>query len=83
MEVKNNSTSVTLFLPAAGYVNEKSFNFVRAWGYYWSGTAFSNTYYPSEKAYYLTLDSKGVAVDWNEDRYYGCSVRPVRLVPVD
>ena len=79
MEVKNNSTSVTLFLPAAGYVNEKSFNFVRAWGYYWSGTAgiyssdayrlyFANNYTPDQSSSY---------------RFFGCSVRPVRLVPVD
>ena len=79
MEVKNNSTNVTLFLPAAGYVNEKSFNFVRAWGYYWSGTAgiyssdayrlyFANNYTPDQSSSY---------------RFFGCSVRPVRLVPVD
>ena len=72
----------TLFLPAAGYVSGTSFSGAGSYGYYWSGTAFSNTYYPNTKAYYLTLDSKGVAVDWNEDRYYGCSVRPVRLVEV-
>ena len=73
----------TLFLPAAGYVSGKSFGSVGSYGYYWSGTAYSSTTFPNTKAYYLTLDSKGVAVDWNEDRYYGCSVRPVRLVPVD
>ena len=72
----------TLFLPAAGYVSGKSFGGVGSYGYYWSGTAFSNATFPNTKAYYLTLDSKGVAVDWNEDRYYGCSVRPVRLVEV-
>ena len=72
----------TLFLPAAGYVSRTSFGSVGSNGYYWSGTAYSSTTFPNTKAYYLTLDSKGVAVDWNEDRYYGCSVRPVRLVEV-
>ena len=72
----------TLFLPAAGYVSRTSFGSVGSYGYYWSGTAYSSTTFPNTKAYYLTLDSKGVAVDWNEDRYYGCSVRPVRLVEV-
>ena len=67
----------TLFLPAAGYVREKSLDGVGSYGYYWSGTA-----YPDTKAYYLTLDSKGVAVGWNEYRYKGFSVRPVRLVEV-
>ena len=72
----------TLFLPAAGYVSRTSFGSVGSNGYYWSGTAYSSTTFPNTKAYFLILDSKGVAVDWNEDRYYGCSVRPVRLVEV-
>ena len=74
---KFTKNSQTLFLPAAGFVNEKSFDSVRSYGYYWSGTA-----YPDTKAYYLTLDSKGVAVGWNEYRYKWFSVRPVRLVEV-
>ena len=73
----------TLFLPAAGYVSGISLGSVGSNGYYWSGTAYSSATFPKTKAYFLTLDSKGVAVDWNEDRYYGCSVRPVRLVAVD
>ena len=72
----------TLFLPAAGYVSGKSLGGVGSYGYYWSGTAYSSTTFPNTKAYYLTLDSKGVAVGWNEDRYKGFSVRPVRLVEV-
>ena len=67
----------TLFLPAAGYVSGKSLGGVDSYGYYWSGTA-----YPDTKAYYLTLDSKGVAVGWNEYRYKGFSGRRVRLVEV-
>ena len=72
----------TLFLPAAGYVSRTSFGSVGSNGYYWSGTAYSSTTFPNTKAYYLTLDSKGVAVGWNADRYKGFSVRPVRLVEV-
>ena len=72
----------TLFLPAAGYVKGTYFQKVGSYGYYWSGTAYSSTTFPNTKAYYLTLDSKGVAVGWNEDRYKGFSVRPVRLVEV-
>ena len=72
----------TLFLPAAGYVSGKSFGSVGSSGYYWSGTAYSNSYFPNENAYYLILDSGGVAVDPNNRRYYGLSVRPVRLVEV-
>ena len=72
----------TLFLPAAGYVSGKSLGGVDSYGYYWSGTAYSNTTFPNTKAYYLTLDSKGVDVGWNEYRYKGFPVRPVRLVEV-
>ena len=79
MEVKNNSTSVTLFLPAAGFVNEKSFNFVHAWGYYWSGTA---SYYSSD-AYRLYFANNYTPDQSSSFRFFGCSVRPVRLVPVD
>ena len=79
MEVKNNSTSVTLFLPAAGFVNEKSFNFVHAWGYYWSGTA---SYYSSD-AYRLYFANNYTPDQSSSYRFFGCSVRPVRLVPVD
>ena len=79
MEVKNESTSKSIFLPAAGFVNEKSFHSVRSYGYYWSGTAgiwssdayrlnFANQYTPDQSSAY---------------RFFGCSVRPVRLVPVD
>ena len=78
MEVKNKSTSKSIFLPAAGFVNEKSFHSVRAYGYYWSGTAgiwssdayrlnFANQYTPDQSSAY---------------RFFGLSVRPVRLVEV-
>ena len=79
MEVKNNSTSVTLFLPAAGFVNEKSFNSVRSYGYYWSGTAGSW----SSDAYRLNFANHYTPDQSSAYRFFGCSVRPVRLVPVD
>ena len=77
MEVKNNSTSVTLFLPAAGYVRGKYFSECGSGARYWSGTAYSISH-----AYRLSFSAKKLNVDYL-DRPYGCSVRPVRLVPVD
>ena len=79
MEVKNKSTSKSIFLPAAGFVNEKSFDSVRAWGYYWSGTAgiWSSDAYRLYFANHCTPDQSSAY------RFFGCSVRPVRLVPVD
>ena len=68
----------TLFLPAAGYVKDTRFLGVGSDGYYWSGTARSNT-----RAYYLHLPSSAnVSAQLASDRYSGFSVRPVRLVAV-
>ena len=67
----------TLFLPAAGYVNGTLFS-ANSDGYYWSGTASSST-----RANYLQLYNSGnVSAQLASDRYYGFSVRPVRLVAV-
>ena len=79
MEVKNKSTSKSIFLPAAGFVNEKSFDSVRSYGYYWSGTAS----YWSSDAYRLYFANSRTPDQSSSYRFFGCSVRPVRLVPVD
>ena len=80
MEVKNKSTNKSIFLPAAGFVNEKSFDLVRTHGYYWSGTA---GIWPSD-AYRLHFASNFTPPEQSSSyRYFGSSVRPVRLVPVD
>ena len=69
-------------MPAAGYVDGVSFYGEDSNVYYWSGTADSST-----NAYYLDFNSLYVSVHvsaQNRDvRYYGFSVRPVRLVTVD
>ena len=79
MEVKNKSTSKSIFLPAAGFVNEKSFDSVRSYGYYWSGTAGIW----SSDAYRLYFANSRTPDQSSSYRFFGCSVRPVRLVPVD
>ena len=79
MEVKNESTSKSIFLPAAGFVNEKSFNLVRSNGYYWSGTASAW----SSDAYRLHFANNFSPEQSGSYRFFGSSVRPVRLVPVD
>lgn len=74
--VKNGQT---LFLPAAGYVEENSFKKVGSNGDYWSGTANGD-----KEACNLFFNSNDV----NASNYYywkrcgGFSVRPVRLVEV-
>ena len=72
-EFKNNGQ--TLFLPAAGHVCETSFKEVGSFGYYWSGTAESNTH-----ANCLGVSSSLCSAQGSGPRYYGYSVRPVRLV---
>ena len=62
-------------MPAAGYVNLTNYQKVGSYGYYWSGTAYSNY-----NAYCLYFKSGEVNAQKNYDRDYGCPVRPVRLV---
>ena len=67
----------TLFLPAAGYVDNTQFDGVGSHGYYWSGTVYWSD------AYYLFFTNGVVdAQNFVWDRYSGYSVRPVRLVEV-
>ena len=72
--VKNGQT---LFLPAAGYVFGSSCYDVGSEGNYWSGTAYSNIF-----AYYLYFNNGNVNAEYY-NRYFGFSVRPVRLVAVE
>ena len=68
----------TIFLPAAGWGSQTSFDCVGSHGLYLSGTADSN-----RGAYALNFISDFVTATANSGRYDGCSVRPVRLVAVD
>ena len=77
MEVENNSTHNSIFLPVAGRGSGTSF-YLGDYGYYWSGTARSST-----SAYYLFFRNGQISAADYYDRYYGLLVRPVRLVAVD
>ena len=72
---KKGNSNTYLFLPAAGRVDGPSFSWVGSYGTYWSGTAYSSTY-----AYNLGFDSGHVFAQYYYSRYFGLSVRPVRLV---
>ena len=72
------SETGTIFLPAAGYVNNSWLSSAGTVGFYWSGTANSK-----DAAYSLYLYlyyAEGSTWISENDRYYGYSVRPVRLV---
>ena len=72
------SETGTIFLPVAGEVNNSWLSGAGTSGFYWSGTAKSN-----DSAYslylYLYYD-EGSTWIYTKDRYFGYSVRPVRLV---
>ena len=68
--------SKSLFLPAAGYRNERILFFSRDCGCYWSNSIYTND--PS-KACDLYIESDNL--NWNDlsDRHLGISVRAVRM----
>lgn len=74
---KKDDSSTYLFLPAAGnFYSTSSSNNVGSRGYYRSGTGNSST------SYSLDFFSNFISPQSSYDRYYGFSIRPIRLVPV-
>jgi hypothetical protein len=69
----------TLFLPAAGYYSNSSLSHPGDYGRYWSSTLALIS--PRAIQIYFKLISGGDALYIGETffRYYGCSVRPVRM----
>lgn len=76
--VKSNSTNQSIFLPAAGYFSGDNRESLDVFGYYWSST----TDY-SETAYSIKLDSSQTSLLNSEWRYFGHSIRPVRLITIE
>ena len=71
--VTSKSNGNSIFLPAAGYRDVGSRDYVGSFGYYWSSTLVTDN--PND-AYYLYFNSGNV--DWYINyRYFGLSVRPV------
>lgn len=65
----------SLFLPAAGCIEGTSFDGPNSGGLYWIGTTYS-----SERAYRLYLRNNEISPQITNSRFFGLSVRPVRLV---
>ena len=78
---KKEDSNTYIFLPAAGRFHETSSENVGA-GYYWSGTA-EIIWYGMAYSYSLYFESVTLRAQNADNRYYGLSVRPVRLVAVD
>ena len=71
------SETETIFLPVAGEVNNSWLSGAGTVGSYWSGTANSKDAAYSLYLYLYYDDKKEISTNY---RYYGYSVRPVRLV---
>ena len=69
----------SLFLPAAGYRYNSSLDGAGSDGDYWSSSLY--TVYPGS-AWYFGFGSGGYGM-YNDGRYYGLSVRPVRSASQD
>lgn len=65
----------SIFLPAAGWHHESSYEFIENSGYYWSAEPYGNNYSHAYCLYFKT-DGHTYDVRWNF-REYGRSVRPV------
>ena len=72
---KNNGNSI--FLPAAGYRYDANLSRAGSYGgFYWSRSLYTSN---ADDAYYLRFDSDRIGWDYRY-RYYGQSVRPVRVL---
>jgi hypothetical protein len=70
------SNGNSIFLPAAGYGHDSSLGSAGSCGVYWSRTLFESN---PGIAWYLYFDSSFVTTDEEGGRYFGLSVRPVRV----
>ena len=78
-KVKSKSDGTkSIFLPAAGYFGAKECSYSGVNGLYWTNAAYS-----TPNAYLLYFGSESANPVSTYGRFYGRSVRPVRLVEVD
>ena len=74
MKITSKSNSNSIFLPAAGY-RKTSLSNAGSYGLYWPRSLYAGD---SSFAYYLLFDSSLIDT-YGNSRYYGQSVRPVRV----
>ena len=67
-------TDKSIFVPAAGYCGNGSLDNAGSYGYYWSSSLYKSG---SREAWYLSLGSGGVGVNYYGFRCFGLSVRAV------
>ena len=64
-----------IFLPAAGYRSNAGLNYAGSYGFYWSASLIGNSPYYARYCYFY---SSYVTTGFDDYRYCGQSVRPVR-----
>ena len=69
----------TLFMPAAGYSSNTSNYYQGTYGYYWSNVLALVNSRAMDVYIYSKNGGDGVAMNYTFLRYYGCSVRAVRM----
>jgi len=75
-KITSKSNLKYVFLPAAGYRDEASLSSTGSYGGYWSRSLYTSS---SRYAYYLYFSSGNIDTDYYGSRYFGRSVRPVRV----
>lgn len=76
--IKNKTDNTkSIFLPAAGYINQMEYQEIGTGGNYWSNIVCSNS-----NAYQLDFNDNNVFPLFNYDRHLGYTIRPVRLEEV-
>ncbi len=76
-KIMSNSNGNSIFLPAAGYRDGASLSSAGSYGSYWSRSLYTSY---SKRAYYLYFGSGNIGWSYSDYRYYGRSVRPVRVL---
>lgn len=72
----SNINGASLFLPAAGVRIDDGLNIVGVFGYYWSNALNANTPY---YGYFFYINNSSTIGWFGSFRFYGMSVRPVRM----
>ena len=73
--IVSKSNGNRIFLPAAGWRYDTSFDYAGSYGHYWSRSLYKSH---SNIAYRHYFYSGNIITDYC-NRYFGCSVRPVRV----
>ena len=77
IEITSKSNGNSIFLPAAGFLYVRSLNGAGSDGRYWSRSLNTST-----SPYYLCFNFSYIYTDGGSYRYYGRSVRPIRVKEV-